>query len=153
MVAADDSSVRSPGVLAPEIFAAEVISALKALVGIRVAPLDRRVSDLFDEVNIRGSAAVLCVRSRRAESEARDAGLFMPPVKRSRFLARPTPAMPSVLRETDSFLEFSSREAVLDSGARAGFSTCTEEEAICDSVVERRGVIVTDVGLEMLGSV
>ena len=123
MVAADDSSVRSPGIWAPEIFAAEVISDLKALVGIRVAPLDRRVTDLFDEVSIGESVAALCVRSRRAESEARDAGLFMPPVKRSRFFARPTPAMPSVLRDTESVFEFSSRAAVLDSGARAGLST------------------------------
>ena len=41
ILAADDSKVRWPVMFAPEIFAAAVVSALKALVGTLVEPTER----------------------------------------------------------------------------------------------------------------
>ena len=57
--AAEDSNDRSLGASVPDIFAAELVSALKALVGVRVAPMDRRSSARLEEINIRCSFAAL----------------------------------------------------------------------------------------------
>ena len=91
----------------PEILAFSLVSALNADVGTRAWAIERFDSDFCDEVNICSGAGRLWERRRAAESEARTAGLGVPPRSRSRFRETPLPAIPFSPLETESVFALS----------------------------------------------